>query len=923
MSKNESFSDNSSDKSNLPSPSAGQLVASRLNWSFAPDGFSESDVALSWTRAVDSRLNFQFHIPALRGKPHSLKFSFTPIMTTLSIKSLILRDRRGKYIASSSSIKASARRSPSIRAIGATAKGELGNFELTEYCLQIELPDEFARKLEAGGELIIECEFSASETAASNESGGIGLTDSFLGNKNENTPRGQIIRRIVELENEVVSLTCTVRKFYDSNTWKHTRPLREIAQNARCSWIAKSFAERGKSTTIKQSKSPKLPPDLKVDVIVPVYGGIRETIACLESVLSSSSTVDYDLIVINDASPEPDLVKALEKLAGEHEKITLLHNEKNLGFTGTVVRGMSLHPERDVLLLNSDTLVSGDWLDRLTRQAYGQSRVGSVTPFSNNASICGYPIFLGEEELPAGTRQKEIDDIARELNAGMSVEIPTGVGCCMYITRKCLKEVGEFDARTFPGYGEENDFCMRASLKSWKHLMAADVFVYHKGSVSFASQSEMKKALALRKLQHLYPQYDGLVHSFISRDPAEPLRNRIDLERLRRSKKPVYLAIMHDGTGGTEKHVLDLMKATEKDVHWLLFKGHHDGGRLEWRDKGEGLTIEYESKRDANKLVKFLKQVGLKRIHIHHTHQFTKQARKLVEALELPFDFTIHDYSVICPRVTLTDYSGGYCGEPDENGCNKCLTFLPTEGAPSIQTWRQDHSWLVEKAARVFAPSHDAATRMQRYFPNVKILAAPPIDSHLDSRREVRLRPVFGDEKLRVAVIGALTEAKGADLLELAALDARMRNLPIEFHLIGHAYRPLRGRPKTNLTIYGEYKAEDLLDLLGQVRPHIAWFPAQCPETYCYALSACIEFGLPVVAPDLGAFRERLQGRPYSWIVPWNQDVSDWNDLFRTIATTSSNNLMAERLMRQMPQKVSCERDNKTLVSTTEEQVVS
>lgn len=910
MSQNHSFSNDSSDKIDFSAPAAGHLVASRLNWSFAPDGFSESDFALSWTRAVDSRLNFQFQMPALKGKPHSIKFSFTPIMTTLSIKSFVLQDKKGKYISSWSSIKADARRSPSVRAIGATAKGELGNFELTEYCLHVELPDEFARKLEGGGELIIECEFSSSESPLTKISGGIGKSDSFLGNTNESTPRGQVMRRIVELENEVLSLTSTVQKFYDSNTWKSTRPLRELGQNARCSWIAKSLTARGKSTAIKKrSKTVKLPPDLKVDVIVPVYGGIHETIACLESVLASSSTVDYDLIVINDASPDPELVKALQELAAEHKKITLLHNQKNLGFTATVVRGMALHSERDVVLLNSDTLVSGDWLDRLCKQAYGQHRIGSVTPFSNNASICGYPIFLGEKELPAGTRQHEIDDIASELNAGLSVEVPTGVGCCMYITRKCLNEVGEFDAKTFPGYGEENDFCLRATLKNWKHLMAADVFVYHKGAVSFASQSEMKKAVALRKLQHLYPQYDALVRSFISLDPAVTLRNRIDLERLRRSKKPVYLAIMHDGTGGTEKHVLDLINATDGDAHWLLFKGYHGGGRLEWRDKGEGLTIHYENKRDANKLVAFLKQIGLKRIHIHHTHQFTKQARKLVEALEVPFDYTIHDYSVVCPRVTLTDYSGGYCGEPDENGCNKCLTFLPTEGAPSIQVWRQDHSWLVENAERVFAPSHDAASRMKRYFPDVNIKTAPPIDSHLLSRKEVRLQPIFGEEKLRVAVIGALTEAKGADLLELTALDARVRNLPIEFHLIGHAYRALMGRPKTSLTIYGEYKADDLPDLIAQVRPHIAWFPAQCPETYCYALSACIEAGLPVVAPDLGAFGERLQGRPYSWVVPWNQDASAWNDLFRMIATTSGNSWLAERKMQQMPMKIGCERD--------------
>ncbi len=507
-----------------------------------------------------------------------------------------------------------------------------------------------------------------------------------------------------------------------------------------------------------------------------------------------------------------------------------------------------------------------------------------MTPFSNNASICGYPRFLGEEELPQNTTCGEIDAIAKEVNFGHSLEIPTAVGSCMYITRSCLNDVGEFDQKTFPGYGEENDFSMRAMLKSWKNLMAADTFVYHKGAVSFASQSETRKAIALRKLQHLYPTYDEIVHGFIRLDPGTVFRNRIDFKRLRRSKKPVILAIMHDGTGGTERHVLDLMEKLESDAHWFLLKGHHAGAQLQWRDPGEGLRIGYDWAGDFDELVRFLKECNLTRVHVHHTHQFVKQVRKLVEALGVPFDFTAHDYSTICPQVTLTDFTGAYCGEPDEAGCNKCLTYLPITGVPNISSWRKDHQWLLRQADRVFAPSVDAETRLNKYFPDVHILSTPPIDKHLDSISEAKAIALAPQEKLRIAVIGAVSEAKGADLLQLAAIDARARNLPIEFHLIGHAYRPLLGRPKANLMVYGQYKQEDLNDMISQVNPHLAWFPAVCPETYCYALSSCIEVGLPVVAPDLGAFPERLRARPWSWIVPWEQEVGQWNDLFSRIA---------------------------------------
>lgn len=87
--------------------------------------------------------------------------------------------------------------------------------------------------------------------------------------------------------------------------------------------------------------------DILVDVIVPVYGGLQETQECIESAISTSSWAE--LIVINDASPEPELTDWLRKRAQDNS-FKLLENENNLGFVATVNRGMKLHSKRDVLL---------------------------------------------------------------------------------------------------------------------------------------------------------------------------------------------------------------------------------------------------------------------------------------------------------------------------------------------------------------------------------------------------------------------------------------------------------------------------------------------------------------------------------------------------------------------------------------------
>lgn len=274
-----------------------------------------------------------------------------------------------------------------------------------------------------------------------------------------------------------------------------------------------------------------------VDVIIPAYRGVSETRRCIESVLASRQETHFELVVVDDASPEPGLVDYLNSLAA-CSSVTLLRNPSNLGFVQSVNRGMSLHPERDVVLLNSDTLAANDWLDRIRRCAYGAAKVGTVTPFSNNATICSYPEFCADNALPEGVESSELDKMFRRVNHGKSIEIPTAVGFCMYIRRACLDQVGLFDAENFgKGYGEENDFSMRAAKAGWKNVLCADTFVYHAGGVSFQSERDWHLTRGLAAMHRLHPDYDELVRAFLAADPVRELRQSVDSERMRLQQK--------------------------------------------------------------------------------------------------------------------------------------------------------------------------------------------------------------------------------------------------------------------------------------------------------------------------------------------------------------------------------------------------
>ncbi|MEN8261397.1 MAG: glycosyltransferase [Pseudomonadota bacterium] len=135
-------------------------------------------------------------------------------------------------------------------------------------------------------------------------------------------------------------------------------------------------------------------------MIVPVYQGRTETIQCIKSVLSAMNATECELIVVNDKSPDGDLTKDLRDMQ-KTEHLTLMGNEANLGFVATVNRAMKLHPARDVILLNSDTVVPPmHSIDRLRQAAYSARNIGTVTPFSDNAEICSFPLISAENSLP-------------------------------------------------------------------------------------------------------------------------------------------------------------------------------------------------------------------------------------------------------------------------------------------------------------------------------------------------------------------------------------------------------------------------------------------------------------------------------------------------------------------------------------------
>lgn len=633
-----------------------------------------------------------------------------------------------------------------------------------------------------------------------------------------------------------------------------------------------SFWEEFHHDQSTQSIDPAAVP---VDIIVPVYRGLEETQGCIESVLTAACRSRFELIVINDCSPEPEVTEWLRKAAAGG-RFTLLENEQNLGFVGTVNRGMSLHPDRDVVLLNSDALVANDWLDRLVLHVHSNATIGTVTPFSTNATICSYPKFCEDNELPLGTTLAELDQFFRAANTGYSVEVPTGVGFCMLIKRSLLDRIGLFDMERFgKGYGEENDFCQRAVEAGYKNVLACDTFVQHLGAVSFGSSSNPGKERAMEILRGLHPHYERDVHNFIARDPVWKYRLAASLARLKMGKLPVVLHILHSRGGGTQQHVEELARVLAGSMQCLVLKPSRASEvELTWMGRGEDLRLSFDVAGGVSELVQMLRTSGVSLIHFHHTIGLPECIRTLPEQLGVPFRFTVHDYYSVCPQISLTGSDGRYCGEQGVSQCEGCLKS--SAGGEDIVQWRETSRDFFSKAQTLIAPSRDVATRMRRYFPELDVRAvAHPEKAMPSHRREPSARK---GNAIRVVVLGALSKIKGADQLEAAALDAAARQLPIEYVLVGYAYRDITINAKSHLKVLGAYQQEDLAEIVAEQAPDLIWFPAVWPETFSYTLSFALAEGYAIAAPDLGAFPERLVGQPGGHVLPWDMAASDFNN---------------------------------------------
>lgn len=239
--------------------------------------------------------------------------------------------------------------------------------------------------------------------------------------------------------------------------------------------------------------------DKKIDVIVTVHNALEYLKSCLESLIKTSRLVNK-IIIIDDGS-DTETKEFLENFSSiNQDKVILARNDRALGYTHAINQGLELSTEEYFVLLNSDTVVPVNWIERLLEVALSDSSVGIVGPLSNAASYQSVPDIIDAETgtwkintLPDGHNLDTFDKLVFEVSLKEFPNVNFVNGFCFLVKKDVVNKIGKFDEESFPmGYGEEDDFCIRAREAGYKLAIADHLFVFHSKTKSFSSEERKK-----------------------------------------------------------------------------------------------------------------------------------------------------------------------------------------------------------------------------------------------------------------------------------------------------------------------------------------------------------------------------------------------------------------------------------------------
>jgi len=260
----------------------------------------------------------------------------------------------------------------------------------------------------------------------------------------------------------------------------------------------------------------------KTSIIILSYNTLELLQLCIESIRTYTEAGTYEIIVVENASEDGSAAWLRAQ-----KDLVCIYNEENQGFPKGCNQGLKIASGTELLLLNSDVIVTKDWLENMRRALYSASSVGAVSCVTNSCSN------RQQIEVP----YKTIEDM-QAFAAGYNTSNPalwekraTLVGFCYLFKREVFEKVGFLDERFSPGNFEDDDYSLRILQQGYDLLVCRDTFIHHFGHASFMKgygeqdlEEKLKRSNALVERNHALLQDKWHIPEMYKRMDAEELR---------------------------------------------------------------------------------------------------------------------------------------------------------------------------------------------------------------------------------------------------------------------------------------------------------------------------------------------------------------------------------------------------------------
>ncbi|WP_190238599.1 glycosyltransferase [Marilutibacter maris] len=617
-----------------------------------------------------------------------------------------------------------------------------------------------------------------------------------------------------------------------------------------------------------------------ITVIVPVFNALEAVRECLTALMKHLPGY-ASAIVVNDASTDPLIAPMLREFAAGCERIRVETNAVNLGYTRTINKAIALAGSDDIVLLNSDTVVTTRWLDALRYCAYASPRVATVTALSNNAGAFSVPAMGKHNPCPDHLDGEGLARAIVHSTPGQPIEVPTGNGFCMLVRREALDVLGGFDEKRYPrGYGEENDFCMRALRAGWKNVVSDKAYVLHKRSQSFQEEKAGLIKAGRTQLDIDYPEYGQVIGRF--RDlQFNQLRKRIadSLSATADNPRPRAMYVISTQTGGTPQTNLDLMRAMSGDYDcWLLRCDSKTitlsqlvDGELEVREVHhlsqvvEPITHVSDDYDSVVAGILYRKAITI--LHVRHVAWHSLNLAKIARSQNIPVVYSLHDFYSICPSLNLLDGDLRYCGGVCTQGGSSCTASLwPSANMPElkhrfVKRWREMVGAFMADCDAFITTVPTAAKTIEAAYPQLegRVTVIPHGRDFESSGAYARLDRARS--KTKILIPGNIGASKGSELIrKLAEIGAEQR---FEFHFLGATAGTLKGVG----IHHGTYTRDNFHREVRKIGPAFGVVFSIWAETYCHTLTEMWSCGVPVLGMDIGAVGDRIRASGAGWLI--------------------------------------------------------